>query len=128
MDRFDKLISEMDFEYFGSGEHAISPEGAAKLAGSDKVFFLDVRTRNETAFLSLPFALNIPVDEVPSRLDELPEDKLIIVICSSIFRGALIYGYLLHKGFDQVKGLTGPLEQLAAKLKPGPLYKNSMSS
>jgi rhodanese-related sulfurtransferase len=127
MDRFDTLISEMDFTYFATGEHAISPEGAAKLVGSDKVFFLDVRTRNEAACLSFPFALNIPVNEMPSRLDELPKDKLIIVFCSSIFRGAMTYGYLLHKGFDQVKGLTGPLEQLVAQLKPGPLYKNSVS-
>ncbi|MGM0611826.1 MAG: rhodanese-like domain-containing protein, partial [Thermodesulfobacteriota bacterium] len=72
-----------------------------------------------------PLAHNIPVNELPDRLDELPEDGLIIVMCSSIFRAALVYGYLLSRGFEAVKGLTGTLEQMAGQLKPGPLYKRS---
>ena len=128
MDRFDEALSEMDLSFFGSGEHAVSPEKAAQLAGNEQVFFLDVRTRNEAACVSLPFAVNIPVNELPSRLNELPEDKLIIVLCSSIFRGGMVYGYLLHKGFEQVKGLAGPLEKMVGCFKPGPLYKNSRSA
>ena len=125
MDRFDEVLKEMDFNFFGSGEHAISAPDAARLYSEEKAFFLDVRTREETEQISFPRARNIPVNELPDNLNELPANGLIIVMCSSIFRAALVYGYLRSKGFDAVKGLTGNMEQMAAQLKPGPLYKRS---
>lgn len=125
MDKFDETLKEMDFAFFGSGEHAISVPDAAKLYGEKKAFFLDVRTREETGQINFPLAHNIPVNELPDRLGELPQDRLIIVMCSSIFRAALVYGYLLSRGFETVKGLTGTLEQMAGQLKPGPLYKRA---
>ena len=123
MERFDTLLSEMNFDFFGTSTHAVSAEAAVKLADSKDVFFLDVRSREETSQISFPFAVNIPVNEVPKRLEELPTDKLIVVICSSVFRSAMVYTYLRYKGFEQVKGLAAGLEQMAAFLKPGPIFK-----
>ncbi|WP_243545536.1 rhodanese-like domain-containing protein [Pseudodesulfovibrio tunisiensis] len=123
MERIDEILSEMDFDFFGTGEHAVPADVAAKLAKEGKAFFLDVRTREEVACLEFPFAVNIPLHELPARIDELPKDKLIVVFCAAIFRGAMAYTYLLHKGFDEVKGVSAPTEALATQFKPGPLYK-----
>ena len=57
MDRFDAILAQMDFEFFGSGQHAVSAEGAAGMVGRKDVFFLDVRTREEDACVRFPFAV-----------------------------------------------------------------------
>ncbi|MBT8763187.1 rhodanese-like domain-containing protein [Desulfohalobiaceae bacterium Ax17] len=123
MNSFDNALREMDLDFFGSGEHGIGLDGATSLIGQDKAIFLDVRTHEEVQLLSFPFAKHIPVNEIPDRLNELPKDKLIIIFCSSIFRSALVYGYLLSKGFEQIKGLLASTEQLVTALKPGPIFK-----
>jgi len=123
MDRFDTLLSEMDLEFFGTSSHAVSAEAAVKMIGQKDVFFLDVRSGEETSQIAFPFAVNIPVNEIPGRLEELPADKLIVVICSSVFRAAMVYAYLRYKGFEQVKGLAAGLEQMVTFIKPGPVFK-----
>ena len=115
----------MDFEFFGSGQHAVSAEGAAGMVGRKDVFFLDVRTREEDACVRFPFAVNIPVNELPDRMAELPDDRTIVIICSTIFRSAVVWAYLRSRGFERVKGLAGTTEQMAAAFKPGPLYKTA---
>ncbi|MCC6410250.1 MAG: metalloregulator ArsR/SmtB family transcription factor [Saprospiraceae bacterium] len=49
------------------------------------VFFLDVRPVDEFAAGHLPNAQSIPVDELPSRMAELPRDKTIITYCRGPF-------------------------------------------
>jgi len=45
------------------------------------VILLDVRPVEEYAAGHLPHALSIPVDELPARLQELPQDKEIVAYC-----------------------------------------------
>lgn len=47
------------------------------------VFFLDVRTPEEWADYHIPNTTLIPLDELESRLDELPRDQEIVVVCRS---------------------------------------------
>lgn len=60
----------------------IEAEELAKLLEQPgKVFFLDVRTKEEIAKLgSVKGYVNIPVDELESRLKEIPKDKLIVTL------------------------------------------------
>lgn len=117
------VFKVMDFQFFGSGEHGMSIEGMRKVLGNDHFLFLDVRANEETNHLSFPFALHIPLNELPERLDEVPRDKFIITFCSSVFRGAMAYTYLLANGYEEVKGLTASSEDMAIAFKPGPLAK-----
>ena len=120
----NELISGMDLSFFGSGQHAMSVEGMRKNLGNDQVLFLDIRTNEEVGHVSFPFATHIPLNELPSRLDEVPKDKLIVPFCSSVFRGAVAYTYLLSQGFEQVKALTANTEDMVQAFKPGPLYNS----
>jgi rhodanese-related sulfurtransferase len=73
-------------------------------------FLLDVREPFElTAFGAVPGVVNIPMDEVPDRIDDLPGDKsaAIVVICQSGSRSAEISGFLTRKGFTSVFNLAG---------------------
>ncbi len=124
MEKLSEMISKMDFDFFGSGQHGMSVEGLRKNIGNDHVLLLDVRSKEEAGHVSFPFATHIPLNELPSRIDDLPKDKLIVAFCSSVFRGAIAYTYLLSQGFDEAKALTASTEDMVKVFKPGPLYKS----
>jgi rhodanese-related sulfurtransferase len=87
-----------------------APQLAEMLAVKPAPFLLDVREPFElTAFGAVPGVVNIPMEEVPDRLDDLPSDKssAIVVICQSGSRSAEISGFLARKGFTHVLNLTG---------------------
>lgn len=65
----------------------ISPEKAfSYIEKSPDVFILDVRTPEEFNRKHLPDAVNIPVDELSGRVDELPENKALLIYCRSGIR------------------------------------------
>ena len=63
-------------------------------------FLLDVRENVELAVEHLPEAVNIPLGQLRSRLDELPRDREIGVICRSGQRAYYATRILLQEGFD----------------------------
>ena len=80
------------------------------LTQEPKPFLLDVREPFElTAFGALPGVVNIPMDDVPGRLNELPKDRAlpIVVVCQSGARSAEVSVYLDRKGFTSVHNLAG---------------------
>ncbi len=123
MSDLNTLVTQMDFKFFSSGAHSMSIDGMRKVLGDDHYIFLDVRTHEEVKYLCFPFALHIPMNELPDRLNEVPKEKFIIPFCSSVFRGALAYMYLKANGYEEVKGLTASSEDMASAFKPGPLSK-----
>ena len=118
MNELDQIVASMDFEFFGNSRHGMSVDGMRKALGDERVLFLDVRSGKEVEYVRFPFAMHIPMEELPSRLEELPRDKLIVTFCSTIFRGAVAYAYLSSKGFKQVKGMAATLEDMVATFKP----------
>ncbi len=73
--------------------------GALDLAVGERVL-LDVRTEAEFAAGHIPGALNVPLDELRGRLDELPHDRPLAVYCQVGQRGYLATRILLQAGFD----------------------------
>jgi NADPH-dependent 2,4-dienoyl-CoA reductase/sulfur reductase-like enzyme/rhodanese-related sulfurtransferase len=69
-------------------------------------FLLDVRHPVELAAENVPGAVNIPLGELRSRLDELPRDKEINVFCRSGQRSYYATRILLQNGF-KVKNISG---------------------
>ncbi|MGA1874866.1 MAG: FAD-dependent oxidoreductase, partial [bacterium] len=70
-------------------------------------FFLDVRTRGEFSLGSIPQAVNIPVDELRQRIDELPRDRHIMVFCQVGIRAYAAYRILRQSGFDRLSNFSG---------------------
>jgi rhodanese-related sulfurtransferase len=65
---------------------------------SDKLI-LDVRTQAEASMGVIDGAVNIPVDELQARLNELPKDKEIIAHCRSGLRAEMGYSILRNGGY-----------------------------
>ena len=61
---------------------------------------LDVREPVELALESVPGSINIPIGQLRGRLEELPKDKQIHVICRSGQRAYYVTRMLLQNGFD----------------------------
>jgi NADPH-dependent 2,4-dienoyl-CoA reductase/sulfur reductase-like enzyme/rhodanese-related sulfurtransferase len=61
---------------------------------------LDVRESFELAVEEVPDAVNIPMGELRSRLDELPRDREILVVCRSGQRAYTATRCLLQHGYD----------------------------
>jgi NADPH-dependent 2,4-dienoyl-CoA reductase/sulfur reductase-like enzyme/rhodanese-related sulfurtransferase len=70
-----------------------APAGAGR-------WLLDVRTPQEYANGHIPGAVNVPVDELRSRLGELPQGRAIAVYCQVGQRGYLATRILRQAGFD----------------------------
>ncbi len=63
---------------------------------------LDVRTPQEFASGHIPKAVSIPLDELRSRLKELPKDRNIVTYCQVGQRGYLATRILLQAGYSVV--------------------------
>lgn len=74
---------------------------------SSETLLVDVRTTDEYNLGSIPGAINIPVDELRSRLSELPENRPIVVTCAIGLRGYLAYRILVQHGYKEVRNLSG---------------------
>ncbi len=68
--------------------------------GAEAGLLLDVRHPAELAMENVPGAVNIPLDQLRARLDELPRDREIHVICRSGQRAYYATRILLQNGFD----------------------------
>jgi rhodanese-related sulfurtransferase len=74
-------------------------------------FILDVREPSEWNEAHITGATLIPLGELASRVNELPKDKEIVVVCRSGNRSAQARDLLLNDGFTQVTSMAGGLNQ-----------------
>ncbi|MBY8043309.1 FAD-dependent oxidoreductase [Vibrio fluvialis] len=83
---------------------------------TDEQVLLDVRNPGELQNVGyLPGAINIPVDQLRQRMNELPKDKEIIIYCQVGLRGNVAYRQLVNNGFKARNLLGGYRTYLFAK-------------
>lgn len=80
----------------------------------DGAFVLDVRTVEEWNEYHAPGTTLIPLDQLASRLNEIPRDRPIVVICRSGNRSQQGRDILLQAGFTQVTSMDGGLKEWSA--------------
>lgn len=82
------------------------------------ILLLDVRTRDEFAFGAIPGSVNIPLEELRSRIDELSADKEIYIYCAIGLRGYLALKILTLRGFKNVRNISGGYKTYLAATAP----------
>jgi rhodanese-related sulfurtransferase len=73
-------------------------------------FFLDVRGQDEWDQFHITGSTLIPLDELSNRVDELPRDQDIVVVCLSGHRSQNGITILQQAGFTRVFCLSGGLQ------------------
>ena len=68
---------------------------------------LDVREPQEYEHGHVPSAINIPQADLASRLDEVPRDRPLMIICHSGMRSLRAAQFLTQLGINQVTNVTG---------------------
>ena len=108
-------LQELELAYappYGSGKDAVNIAGFVAsniLEGTMEVvhwnqldeaaYILDVRTAGEFKRGNVPSSINIPVDKLRNRLNELPKDTAINVYCAVGLRSYIACRILTQKGF-----------------------------
>lgn len=90
----------------------------AAQAKDEGAFILDVRQPEEWAQFHIPGATLIPLGELPNRLNEIPKDREVIVVCRSGNRSAQGRDILLRAGYTLVTSMAGGVTEWQAQGLP----------
>ena len=74
-------------------------------------FILDVRQPEEWNESHIPGATLIPLGELASRVNEVPKDQEVVVVCRSGNRSQQGRDILLAAGFEKVTSMAGGINQ-----------------
>jgi rhodanese-related sulfurtransferase len=81
-----------------------------KILAMSNVNLIDVRTVNEFQSGSVANAINIPMSEVTSRLEEMRELEPMVVFCKSGNRSGQVEAYLKQNGVKEIANGGGWLD------------------
>ena len=79
---------------------------------------LDVREPHEVAICKVAGSVDIPMQQVPQHLGELPKDGTIVVMCHHGGRSRMVTNFLRQNGYGAVN-LKGGIDAWAAAVEPG---------
>ena len=86
----------------------------AALLREQGAFILDVRQPEEWQEFHIPDATLIPLGDLPSRLNEVPKDQEVVVVCRSGNRSQSGRDILLNAGYSSVTSMNGGMNQWSA--------------
>ncbi len=84
----------------------------------DHLYVLDVRTPQEYADGHVPGAVNVPYDQLASRLAEVPKDKDVVLYCKSGRRAGIAADVLAANGYKRLSHLEGDMNAWVEKGRP----------
>jgi len=105
------------------GAKTVSTQQAVQLANQKQGIFLDVRSHEAFKAGSIPQSRHVAAADIQSKLNTLPKDKPIIVVCEQGRDSARVAGMLRKQGYTEAVNLEGGLR---AWIQAGmPLSKKS---
>ncbi|MFZ5797809.1 MAG: rhodanese-like domain-containing protein [Desulfobulbus sp.] len=110
----DEYLARFDLQE--RKEMKITSKELVELLKKGEVQLIDIRFPEEFQAWRMGAAINIPLNELPGRLQELDKNKLIVTACPHNDRANLARIYLTTKGY-KAKYLTDGLLGLADALR-----------
>lgn len=87
----------------------------------ENILLLDVRTKEEHAFGAISESVNIPLDDLRNRINEIPVNRPVLIYCAVGLRGYLALKILTAYGYKNVKNLSGGYKTYSNAMAPIPL-------
>ncbi|MFC9429806.1 rhodanese-like domain-containing protein [Streptomyces sp. NPDC056987] len=103
----------MSFRHYLRRPPAVTAAEAILLV-ADGALVVDVRRAFEWDRVHIPGAVHMPLEVLPERCPELPEDRLLIAFCTGGIRSAGAANLLVENGFDAVNMSRGLVDWRAA--------------
>ncbi|MER7002906.1 rhodanese-like domain-containing protein [Dactylosporangium sp. NPDC000555] len=85
---------------------------------ANDAFILDVREDDEWVAGHAPDALHVPMMQIPARIEDIPEDRDVVVVCRVGGRSAQVVAFLQQNGRDRTINLDGGMQSWAASGRP----------
>jgi rhodanese-related sulfurtransferase len=85
---------------------------------------VDIRERDEFMAVRVENCLFIPMSQLGVRIDEIPKDRPVLVLCASGSRSQNATGYLRQNGWEDVGSVAGGIdgwERLGLPVRRGPV-------
>lgn len=79
---------------------------------------LDVREDNEVALCNIKGYRHIPMNLIPLRHNELPDDQPIVIYCHHGRRSLSVAQFLVEAGFTDLYNLTGGIDAWSLEVDP----------
>ncbi len=89
-------------------------------------YVIDVRPANIYAIKSVDGSVNIPVEELRNRINEVPKDKKVILMCNTGYTSYVASRILAQNGYDNVYSFMGGMK-LYKEIEKNSNYKMSES-
>jgi rhodanese-related sulfurtransferase len=84
----------------------------------EALVLLDVREPDELATASIPWATAIPMGEIPARMNEIPRDEPVVVMCHHGGRSERVASFLAANGYGNAVNLAGGIDAWSASVNP----------
>ncbi len=84
--------------------------------GTSPPAILDVREPWERDICAFAGSIDVPMAELPGRLDELPGDRVVVVICHHGMRSLQVTQWLRAQGRDRAYNLQGGIDAWASQI------------
>lgn len=98
-------------------QEEIRPEEFVFLYGNkeqlEQVTVLDVREPEEWDYYHLEGSVLMPMRHIPAKLNELPPDRPLYVICAHGVRSEMVCRYLRQQGFANAVNVEGGMAAVA---------------
>jgi sulfur-carrier protein adenylyltransferase/sulfurtransferase len=119
-EQHEPITRLIDYEEFCNRVNAhqdITPaELNERLARGEEIVLVDVREPYEWSAGHIENATHIPMNQIPQRLGELPNDRELVMICRSGGRSARVQMFLQQQGYTNVKNLVGGMQRWAREV------------
>ena len=110
-------------EEAAAGSTVTARELKAMQDSGEEFLLVDVREPGEFEIVRIPGSVLIPKGDLPSRLNELPQDKPVVLYCKTCVRSAEALALLKGAGFSTSKHVQGGVTAWAHQVDPSlPTY------
>lgn len=114
------LFSLLPFAAQAEFKATLSQDQAWEKISAKQITVIDVRTPAEFATGHVPGAINIPLDQIGQRLQDIPaaKDQPLLVYCRSGRRAGLAEDVLSDAGYSSLYNLDGDMLGWSASQRP----------